>query len=333
MGALVATIGGVSEQRPIDGPSGSAEWKRPVEALWDAVAQLREREDARRRRRDKPPVTNKEIAEQIHVSDRTLGDWLRKRTVVPDWYELRKLVEYLGGNPDAWQPQWERAKAAYDGRPRRTARSNRTPPDGGGDPSNRSGDPGPTGAGVSPLRPAAAADPTANATVRAEAGRPLGITPSVAVPTAPRRRRMVVLVALVALLLAVAGTVAAWSVRSRAPAVAVPSSSQPTPSARVWHATIVNTWSAARSKDVGVYRYKSPLRAEWELPGHLGGDSISVVCQYRHGRTLTDPGSGQSSPVWDKTDDGFWIPDLYTDLPKVSGEVPPAGIPICTGVT
>jgi transcriptional regulator with XRE-family HTH domain len=96
-----------------------AQWRATVEALWDAVAALREEHAAHRRRDGSPRATTKEIAEAIGVSDRTLGDWLRKRTVVPDWYELRKLVEFLGGDPDDWLPRWQHAKAAYDNRPRR----------------------------------------------------------------------------------------------------------------------------------------------------------------------------------------------------------------------
>ncbi len=58
-----------------------------------------------------------------------------------------------------------------------------------------------------------------------------------------------------------------------------------------------------------------------------------ATAQYRKGRTLTDPTSKESSSVWDKTEDGFRVPDLYVDLPKTSGDQPPLGIPVCTGVS
>ncbi len=336
---------GVTEQRPHGGSAGEG-WRQTVEALWVAVARMRDDHDADRRRRDKPPVTNKEIAEAVGISDRTLGDWFRKRTVVPDWYEMRRIVEFLGGTAEVWQPQWERAKAAYDNRPR--GRAART---GDGDRTRGTGDGGRTGGG----RDAAGTDiapPVAAGAVPPDA--PAG-APSPAAgdgAPAPRQRTArpaLVLVAVLAVTLGVAALGVWWANRpdARAPATssgAPPSATAPppataptsptaSPSPKAWPATIVNTWSAKQRKDVGVYRYKSPLRRDFVLPGYLSGNTVSVVCQYRKGRTLTDPTSKKSSSVWDKTDDGFWVPDLYVDLPKTSGDQPPLGIPVCTGVS
>src|SRR5262249_4895615 len=112
------TMGHVSGQGRMDEPADAHEWRRVVESLWDSVARLRREHDTKRRREGQSPVTNKEIADEIGVSDRTLGDWLRKRTVVPEWYAFDKLVRYLGGDADGWNERWQRAKAAYDSRPR-----------------------------------------------------------------------------------------------------------------------------------------------------------------------------------------------------------------------
>lgn len=304
---LSVTIGQVSGQRRPDGDAHADGWRQTVEALWDEVAQLRDAHNADRRRQDKPPVTNKEIAEKIGVSDRTLGDWLRKRSVVPDWYEIRKLVEYLGGDAATWQPRWERAKAAYDRRPRARAPRNDRPASGAEPAPADPDDPVPRIRAAEPTSSAAAPEP----------------------PGSWRRWRRPVAVAVLAMLIAAAGLTAVLILSPGRPARPV----QPTSSPRVWHATIVNTWSSSRSKDVGVFRYRSPLRPERELPGHFSGDSISIVCQYRQGRMVTDSATGQSSAVWDQLVDGSWLPDLYIDLPKVSGERPPMDIPTCRDVS
>jgi hypothetical protein len=291
-------------------------WRQTVETLWTEIARTRENQDAERRRRGEPPTTNKEIAEAIGISDRTLGDWFRKRAVVPDWYDTRKIVEYLGGDAAAWQPRWERAKAAYDSRPRgRAAR-----PDNHGD--GNGGEPDPPISQDERLG--------ADATMRSG-------TPAAAAPTAPppaRRRLRGRTVAAVASGVLIASVAIGWAITGHNnPSRGAPPPPSSSPSVRVWQATIVNTWSDKQSKDVGVYRYKSPLRAEWELPGYLGGNVVSIVCQHRKGRTIRDARTQQSSAVWDQTVDGAWVPDLYTDLPKVPGNEPPLGIPACADVS
>lgn len=99
---------------------------------------------------------------------------------------------------------------------------------------------------------------------------------------------------------------------------------------KVWQAKIVGTWSQQYQQNLGVFRYRSP-----DIPGDTDKSSyheetvVSIVCQARHRRLVNDPTTGNSSAVWDKLNDEFWIPDLYTDLPKVAGEAPPLGIPLC----
>jgi hypothetical protein len=299
-------MGRVSGQGHVDDPADAHEWRRMVESLWDSVARLRESHDTERRRRGQPPVTNKEIAEKIGVSDRTLGDWLRKRTVVPDWYVIGKLVKYLGGEPDAWKAQWERAKAAYDSRPRGRA-TGPDPADPQDEPAGQPRSAGPDG------------DQGDDRDATSGNGRRRGWG----------GKRGLLGAAVTVVVAAVATVVVVVTMQSRA--------SQPppqsTPSVRVWHATVINTWSSTRSADVGVYRYRSPVRPERLLPGLFTGDSVSIVCQYRQGREITDNATSRTSRVWNKLVDDSWIPDLFTDLPKVSGDAPPLGMPVCTDVS
>jgi hypothetical protein len=304
-----------------NGSASDEDWRQTVEGLWTEIARTREDLDAQRRRRGEAPTTNKEIAEAIGISDRTLGDWFRKRCVVPDWYDTRKIVEYLGGDAGGWQPRWERAKAAYDSRPRgRTSRSTR----------NGEGN----GAEFEPDRHARQNGSAGTAAVRTGSpGAPEPLERPADPPPGRRRRRVGTVMAVAAAVLVLA-VVTGWLITSRddRTPTAAPSPSS-SPSVPAWQATIVNTWSDKQSKDVGVYRYKSPLRAEWELPGYLGGNVVSITCQYRKGRTITDDRTHTSSAVWDRTVDGGWVPDLYTNLPKVAGTVPPLGIPACADVT
>jgi transcriptional regulator with XRE-family HTH domain len=155
----------------------------------------------------------------------------------------------------------------------------------------------------------------------ASAGVPVDVSPDVpaAVPAveAPRRRPVKVLLGVVAVA-AVAGTVAI---------AALWSEEEP----RVWQATIVGTWSAQYQQNLGVFRFRTPdIPGDTDKATYHEGTAVSIVCQSRDRRQVSDPTSGKSSPVWNRLSDGYWIPDLYTDLPKVSGEAPPLGIPVCS---
>jgi hypothetical protein len=272
----ITTIGDMSREGSSSHRDPDQDWKSAVETLWDAVAALRDEHASGRRREGIAAATTKEIAEAIGVSDRTLGDWLRKRSVVPDWYGLRKLVEYLGGDAEEWLPRWQQAKAAYDSRPRA-----RTTP-------------------VGPDKPPA----------------PVVVSAPAASPGGSRARRIVVFVLAVTVLLAVAAAVAArtWPRGAH--------SNRPS----VWQTTIRNTWSTAKGKDVGVVTSSNPALPQRDGPAYFLGSSVQVVCQDRHGYPVTDRSQGRTSPVWDKLDTGFWISDLYTDLPK---NPPPPGLPAC----
>jgi transcriptional regulator with XRE-family HTH domain len=98
---------------------------------------------------------------------------------------------------------------------------------------------------------------------------------------------------------------------------------------RVWWVLIKNTYSAQYGKDIGVRTYKGPNTFELFGPGYDEKTSVPVVCQERHGELRTDPTTGDASAVWDKTRDGHWFPDLYSDLPQKKGDTPPRGIPKC----
>jgi transcriptional regulator with XRE-family HTH domain len=99
---------------------------------------------------------------------------------------------------------------------------------------------------------------------------------------------------------------------------------------RVWQATIVGTWSAQYQQNLGVFRFRTPdIPGDTDKATYHEGTTVSIVCQARHRRQVSDPTSGKASPVWNRLSDGYWIPDLYTDLPKVSDETPPLGIPLC----
>ncbi|WP_250028532.1 hypothetical protein [Paractinoplanes maris] len=94
----------------------------------------------------------------------------------------------------------------------------------------------------------------------------------------------------------------------------------------VW-ARIVNSGSD------GVFTYPQAGRGAHFADGYLDGTVVGVVCQERHGESVTDkdPAPGQPSTwaVWDKLTNGRWIPDLWTTLPKNPGDTPPNGLPTC----
>ncbi|MCA1602468.1 MAG: helix-turn-helix domain-containing protein [Acidobacteria bacterium] len=99
---------------------------------------------------------------------------------------------------------------------------------------------------------------------------------------------------------------------------------------KVWHTKIVGTWSAQHQQYLGVFKYRSPdIPGDTDKATYYEGTSVAVVCQARQRRLVRDPTTGKSSAAWNKLSDGYWIPDLYTDLPKVSGPTPPLGIPTC----
>ncbi|ONI88310.1 hypothetical protein ALI144C_07240 [Actinosynnema sp. ALI-1.44] len=99
---------------------------------------------------------------------------------------------------------------------------------------------------------------------------------------------------------------------------------------RVWYAKVVGTYSAEHKRPLGVFRFRSPdIPKDTDRVFYDEGSAVPIVCQDRRRREVTDPTTKQSSTVWNRTSDGWWIPDLYTDLPKVPGDTPPLSIPTC----
>lgn len=84
---------------------------------------------------------------------------------------------------------------------------------------------------------------------------------------------------------------------------------------------------------IGVFKYEQPTNQSGKQFGPGEGELVEVLCQVRDGQSLTDPapapGQPNDWPVWNKMKDGFFIPDLYTDLPKDRGLTPPYGLSIC----
>ncbi|HEY2703200.1 MAG TPA: AfsR/SARP family transcriptional regulator [Candidatus Dormibacteraeota bacterium] len=84
----------------------------------------------------------------------------------------------------------------------------------------------------------------------------------------------------------------------------------------------------------GVWPRGGPARDAPRIPPALGETTpIRIVCQDLHGGLVIDnklqAAPQPSSTVWDRLDDGTWVPDLYTSLPKRPGQVPPLGLPVC----
>ena len=100
------------------------------------------------------------------------------------------------------------------------------------------------------------------------------------------------------------------------------------PAAATVKAKIINSGPA------GVFKYEAPSLSSTHVIGPVENVSVPVVCQVRNGEPVSDddPVAGQPNnwPVWDKTDDGYYIADVWTDLPKDIGNPdPPAGLPLC----
>ncbi|MCY9785710.1 hypothetical protein KIK06_17630 [Nocardiopsis sp. EMB25] len=66
-------------------------------------------------------------------------------------------------------------------------------------------------------------------------------------------------------------------------------------------------------------------------------ETLTIVCQVRDGQSVDDtddvPGRYTGAwAVWNKLSNGAWVSDLYVDTPKVEGDTPPEGIPLCEDV-
>ncbi len=282
--------GNRAEQHP------SAQWRDAVRQLWTEFDRLRREHAARCREQGRKPPIQREIAEAVGVAPTTLNHWLVHRDTVPEWIVFAGMVKSVGADPGPWLPRWTAAFAAYERiQDLRGTRPRAEPAPATGAPA----DP--------PAAPEPAAPDPAAAPVSPESR-----------PRRWRRRTVVLLVAVGLLAVAGAVTVAVWPARPKAPKAP-----------KVWYTTITNTWSETEKKYRGTLGYTNPRTSTRTGKGYPEGATVAIVCQTRNGRPVTDPTTGTSSSVWDKLDDGGWISDLYTTLPKSDGDTPPLGIPVC----
>lgn len=251
--------------------SGDAE-RQTIRELWDMIDLLLDNYNDERHKNGQKAITIKAIAESIGVPKNTLSDWLRKKGTVPDWYAVRKLVEFLRGNPDNFKNAWDRADEARLRLSQLSYRSGR------------------------------------QAKSRA--------LPSLRWKEVPPIWRLAI----------------GWTAAVVAVTIVIQASGfgtdTTTESTTRW-ARITNTYSAPQGKNIGVLTRTDPYNDQIIGPGYDEGVPVEILCQERHGLEKVDPTSGKSSRVWDKLPGDKWIPDLYTDLPKTEGDIPPPGIQNC----
>lgn len=80
----------------------------------------------------------------------------------------------------------------------------------------------------------------------------------------------------------------------------------------------------------GVSYYLKPNRRGGTSGGAREGEQVRIVCQVPNGEPITDidhptPEQRPNDTVWDKTVDGLYFPDQWSDLPKNK----PSGLPTC----
>ena len=109
-------------------------------------------------------------------------------------------------------------------------------------------------------------------------------------------------------------------------------SSSPPRVRSAWQATVVNTWSLSRCKDLGIRPRVSPLGSKLLYPGFFTGTSVYVTCYYPRGVEITDKDTRKSSTVWYKLEDKHWLSAMFLQIGKRPGVSPPPSMPICRGV-
>ena len=87
---------------------------RIVNEFWVLFEELFSRYNERRAKGGKPPLTWKELADKIDVSDRTFSDWRNKRTVPLNPAPLVRAAVILGGRQEDWQARWRKARDAHE---------------------------------------------------------------------------------------------------------------------------------------------------------------------------------------------------------------------------
>jgi len=250
----------------------------PAHQSSDSVALAETLRGLRRARR----LTQKQLADASGISLRAIQDLETGRTSSPQFYTLTRLAEVLSQTEAERQSLFD---AAY---PRTSEQA------------------------------AAAASPAA---VRVEAGTPdVGRgdhppeMPQISEPSRgqriPRSRRNRAVALLVPVALATVSTVV-WretqdsrlpqptttpSSACNVPAPNTPASASAGPAG--WDATVVNTWSSARCKDLGTRPRVSPLRSDVVWPGFFTGTHVVVTCYFTEGARAADRDTGVVSKVW-----------------------------------
>ena len=145
--------------------------------------------------------------------------------------------------------------------------------------------------------------PSSSAEAGPQLDTPMGLTqPTTQRRPAHRRLRALVGIAAAVLLFAAGVLAGRWSAFPATPAT-LPSTTD---------ATVANT------AGLGVSTYAGPNRKSGKVAALSEGATIRVVCQDGAGERLTDVVDGEQLtwPVWNRLDDGTWVPDLYTNLSK-----------------
>jgi DNA-binding SARP family transcriptional activator len=190
----------------------------------------------------------------------------------------------------------------------------------------------PSGAAVAPPSGAPVAPPSG-----AAAAPPLGVP--AARPARQRGRRGLVLATAAAVALAGISTLGVLRIRGE-PAAQPPSPclhAGPPPQPRQLgpgQGVLATVAHSCDANSEGVVPRAGPSRdSPPVLPNLNEGTPIRILCQNRHGGLVIDnalrPGPHPSSTVWDRLDNGTWISDLYTSLPKPASGTPPLGLRDC----
>ncbi len=85
-----------------------------VNEFWDSFERLFTRYNERLASAGEPRLTWKELAENFAISDRTLRDWRRKRTIPSNPASLVKAATFLGGAKEEWHARWRKARDAHE---------------------------------------------------------------------------------------------------------------------------------------------------------------------------------------------------------------------------
>jgi hypothetical protein len=88
---------------------------RIINEFWTSFEALFSRYNQRLSTAGKLPLTWKELADKVDISDRTLSDWHSKRILTPNSSCLVDAAAFLGGRREDWQARWRKARDAHEG--------------------------------------------------------------------------------------------------------------------------------------------------------------------------------------------------------------------------